>query len=160
MLGIFLAVTAIITIRNYFQPYLFLIFIGIISAIISFISTRKIKPYLKLNNKQSNDYYLTYLYICIGFFGLLLFICNKLNVTFLSDKICDNYSIVDKEHIERQGRYSTDESILYLDFGGRTEKVLLNYKYWNQVQIDDEINVCKGKSHIGFDFLTLTDEKY
>ena len=160
MLGSFLAVTAIITIRNYFQPYLFSIFIGVVSAIIGFISTHKVKPYLKLNIKQSNNYYLTYLYICGGFFGLLLFIGNELNVNFLSDKICKNYLIVDKEHIERQGRYSTDDCILYLDFGGRREKVLANYKYWNQVQINDEINVCKGKSVIGFDFLILTGEKY
>lgn len=156
--GIFTAAFEMQTIRNYFEPYKFSTLTGIFSTALGVTVARSVQPILKLNTNQKENYYLVHLYLIAGFFGLLLFIGNRLNFYF-SEKMCGNYKVIEKEHIERQGRGAIDESILYLNLDNKTEKVLVNYRYWKFVEVGNPINVCRHESVIGFDFLFITEDK-
>ena len=158
--GIILAVLAVRNIRNYHEPYKFTIIIASLSILIGVVSTRTIRPFLKLNNIQANNFYLAHLYMTIGFFGTFMLIGHNVNSSLSTKTVCENYPLINKIITERKGRYGGNDHLLYLNISNKILEIETNSKYWKAVETGNEINICKYESRIGFDYLVLSDEKY
>jgi len=157
-IGIITAVIAITQFENYHHPYLFGLVFGGLGLICGLIITSRLKPYMGLDKKQLNDFWLPQMYISIGFIGLFLYTGTLINTSLSSVDTCDNYIVIDK--FREEGGYRRPEiNSLLVQINGYPYSLTCSYKYWEKVSPGQKINLCTHVSKLGFDYISVTDDK-
>jgi hypothetical protein len=156
-LGIFSGIYGIKKIENYYNPYMFFIIISLLGITLGHFASSFIKPYMKLNIKQLNDFYKTKIWVICGIIGILVALGSKANSELSKVDFIEISTVVQKERIPyRYGRPSSN--YLFVNINRKIEKLRSNYNYWERIRVGDKINIQKYKSKLGFDYIVLTDE--
>ena len=156
--GLIAAIIAIGNFDNYYDPYLFGLISGSIGLIVGVIIAKKLKPLFSVTRKLQFEYGGAILMVSFGFIGFSMLLFEQLNQCISTVKECENYVVTDKYYLERKGRYSVSQILLYVDMNGKTEELRCTLPYWETIAIGKHIKVCKQTSAIGFDYLELPDE--
>jgi len=156
--GIITGIIAIAKFENYNRPYLFGFCFGTIGLVIGIIVSNRLKPYLIINSKMQEDYFKIVMYISTGFIGSMMLLGHFFNSSISTIDKSENCYVVDK--IYREGRYRKAElNILVINFEGEYHRLLCRHNYWQKIMVGDKVNICFYKSKIGFDYITLIDDK-
>jgi hypothetical protein len=156
--GMYSIVLAIEKVRNYLHPYLFFLVFGFLGLAAGFYVAKLIKPYIIFNKTMLSDYSFFTLQIKVGFIGLTILVAHYLNNSISSLRKCDEFTVIDTEHIK--GGYRRPEfNILYVNIDGETERLLCKGKYMDKISSGQNVRVCVYSSPIGFDNYILSDDK-
>jgi hypothetical protein len=158
MTGILTSVIGINNIQNYYHPYWFGLVFGGVGLMIGIWTALKIKPIIAVNQRLKNDYYLQIMYISIGFFGLFLMSGSFLNQSLSTIDKCDNFPVIDKYRQESRFRQPEINSLI-VNINGESHRVICSYEYWSRTSVGQNINLGVHESKLGFDYLTVTNDK-
>jgi hypothetical protein len=156
--GMFSAIVAIDNFKNYSSPYLFGFLFGTIGLLAGLLVANKLKNKIIINRQMQSNYYKSTMFIATGFIGFFMLIGQQVNTLLSTKENCDNYTITDK--IYRKGGHKRREiNILVINIDGVAHRINTKHIYWRTVSVGQKITVCIYKSKIGFDYLTLPNEK-
>jgi hypothetical protein len=156
--GIFTAIVGINNIKNYYNPYLFGLIFGGLGLIIGIWIAMKLKPIIAVNKRIRNDYFLPIMFFSIGLFGLFLMIGSFLNKGLSNIDNCDKFQIVNK--YRQEYRYLRPEiNSIVVSINGDSKRLVCSYRYWIRASISQNIDLCIHESKLGFDFITVTNDK-
>ena len=156
--GILTSVIGIVRIQNYYHPYWFGLIFGGLGLLVGYWTALKLKPIIAVNQKLKNDYYLPITYFSIGFFGLFLLTGSFLNQSLSSIDKCDSFPVIDK--FRKESRFRQPEiNSLVVNIYGESHRVICSREYWFRTFVGQSINLCLYKSKLGFDHLTVTNDK-
>ncbi len=156
--GILTAVIGINKIQNYYHPYWFGLIFGGVGLVIGIWTAIKIKPIIAVNNRLKNDYFLPIMYISSGFFGLFLMTGSFLNQSLSTIDKRDNFPVIDK-YRQESGYRQPEINSLVVNINGESHTLTCSYDYWYKTSVGDRINLCLHRSKLGFDFITVTNDK-
>lgn len=156
--GIFTAIVGISKIQNYYHPYWFGLIFGGLGILTGVWTAYKLKPIIAVNQRLKNDYYLPILYISIGFFGLFLMTGSFLNQGLSKIDKCDNFLVINKFRQESRFRQPEINSLV-VNINGESCRLICSQDYWFRTSIGQSIDLCLHKSKLGFDFVTVTNDK-
>lgn len=156
--GILTSVIGINKIQNYYHPYWFGIIFGGVGLLIGIWTALKIKPIIAVNLRMENDYFLPIMYISVGFFGLFLMTGSFLNQSLSTIDKCDNFPVIDKYRQESRFRQPEINSLV-VNINGEPHRLICSQDYWYMTSIGNHINLCLHRSILGFDFISLTNDK-
>ena len=158
MAGIITTVVGINKIQNYYHPYWFGLIFGGFGIITGIWISLKLKPIIAVNQQLKSDYYLTILYISIGFFGFFLLAGSFLNQGLSKIDTCDNFPIINKYRHESHFRQPEINSLV-VNINGESCRLICSRDFWYRTSIGQSIDLCLYKSKLGFDFVTMTYDK-
>jgi uncharacterized protein YneF (UPF0154 family) len=158
--GMFAAIAAINNFKNYDNPYFFGFSFGIIGLIGGLFVAKRLKTRIVINQKMQEVFYVSTIYIAIGFIGLTMLVGQYANNYLATKDKCDSYYVADKIFKKGgSGRHRGVElNILVVNVGGVNHRIITNNSYWQTVSVGQQIGVCIYKSVIGFDYIELTNE--
>lgn len=156
--GMFAAIVGIDNFKNYYNPYLFGFTFGTFGLITGLLVSRKIKPYVILNPKMHSNYSNLTIMFSVGFIGSSMLIGHYMNLKISTLHKCDTFAVMDKE-FHKGGFRRPELNILIVNIEGENRRLLSRANYWQPITVGQQVNVCIYKSPIGFDFLTLPDNK-
>lgn len=156
--GIFTAIVGVAKIENYDHPYWFGLVFGGMGVILGSLTALKLKPYIAVNPRMRNDYFLPIMHISVGFLGIFLLTGSILNQSLSKVNECDSYIVVDKFRKEA-GFRSPEVNSLVVNINGNLHRLYCRYDNWHRVLIGKSINLCLYDSKLGFDFVEITGEK-
>jgi len=158
IIGIITAVVGINMIENYYHPYWFSIIFGGLGLIVGFLIAKRFKPYIAVNPQIKSNYGMAILYISTGFLGLFLLFGSLLNQRLSKIDKCENYVVINKYRTESHYRQPEINSLI-VNIDGESQRLICSRDYWFRTSIGQNINLCLHKSKLGFDFITLTNDK-
>ena len=104
------------------------------------------------------DYFNIILAISVGFIGTFMLLSQSINKSVSDLDKCDNYTIVAKQY--REGGFRRAElNIIKVDIDGEIYSLLCKHQYWTTLSIGQTVDICIYKSHIGFDYIELKEDK-
>lgn len=157
-IGLFCAIVSIDNFKNYNRPYLFAFVFGILGLFIALFISRKIKPYIVLNNKIIQDYDALKILYIVGFIGIILLVGQKINSKLSVIEKCEN-TIVLQKIFHKGGFRRPEKNILIINIDGKKQKIISERKYWKNISVGQMVRVCVYKSYMGFDSLELLEDK-
>ena len=156
--GMFAAIVGIDNFKNYNSPYFFGFTFGTFGLVIGLIVARKIKPYVILNPKMLTNYSNLTIMFSVGFIGSFMLGGQMLNSGFSHLYKCDKFVVLDKG-FHKEGYKRVEKNILVMDIENKNYRLLCRHDYWQTISVGQTANACIYKSPIGFDYLTLPDNK-
>jgi hypothetical protein len=156
-IGMFCAIVSIENFKNYYNPYLFAFIFGILGLISALIISKKIKPYIVLNNKMIQNYENLKILFIIGFIGITLLLGQKLNNNLSVLEKCENAVVLQKS-FHKGGFRRVEKNILLININGENRKIISDRKYWTKISVGQMSKVCVYKSYLGFDFIELSED--
>lgn len=157
-IGIFTSIVGINKIQNNNHPYWFGFIFGGIGLTIGIWTALKLKPLIAVNQRLKNDYFLPIMYISIGCFGLFLMTGSFLNQSLSKIDKCDKYQVINKYRQESRFRQPELNSLV-VNIEGESYRLICSQDYWFRTSIGQSIDLCLHKSMLGFDYISLTDDK-
>jgi len=158
MIGILTSVIGISKIQNYYHPYWFGLIFGGVGLMTGIWTAKKIKPIIAVNQRLKNNYFLPRMYISIGFFGLFLMTGSFLNQGLSIINKCDNFLVIDKYRQESRFRQPEINSLV-VNIDGESHRLICSRDFWLKISVGQSINLCLHESKLGFDYLTVTNDK-
>ncbi len=155
--GMFSAIVAIHSFKNYNNPYIFGFTFGMIGLLIGIFIATKIKPYVLLNSIMQSNYSNFKFIFALGFIGHFLLVGFYLNDSLSTLNDCKRYIVINKEY-RKGGRRQPELHVLILKIKGENCRLLSKPDYWKSILIGQEITVCDYKSRIGFDSKKLPND--
>lgn len=132
--GMFAAIVAVDKYKNYLHPYGFTFLFGTIGFVLGLYIAKSIKTYVILNIKMFLNYSLLAFQFSVGFFGWFMFFGYYLNSNISTLTKCDEFTVVDTEHIE-DGYRRPEFNILYVNIDGKIEPLHCSANYYNRVSL-------------------------
>lgn len=157
-IGMFGAIVGIDKIRNYYHPYLFGLIFGGIGVVIGVWFAKKVKRYIAVNTKTKQNYVTVILFIATGFFGVTLMLGSFLNQGLSEIDKCDRYQVINKYRQESRFRQPEINSLV-VDLNGKSFRLVCSRDYWFRTSNGQEIDLCLHSSKLGFDFISITNDK-
>lgn len=157
IIGILTSIIGIIKIQNYYHPYWFGFIFGGLGLIVGIWISIKLQPIIAVNQRLKNDYYLTIIYISIGFFGLFLMTGSFVNQGCSKVEKFDKYQVVNKYRQESRFRQPEINSLV-IEIDGKSRRLICSREYWIRTSIGQSIDLCLYSSKLGFDFITVINE--
>lgn len=158
IIGIITTVVGINMIENYYHPYWFSIIFGGLGLIVGFLIAKRFKPYIAVNPKIKSNYGMAILYISTGSLGVFLLFGSLINHRFSKIDKCENYIVIYKYRTESHYRQPEINSLI-VNIDGESQRLICSRDYWFRTSIGQNIDLCLHKSKLGFDFITLTNDK-
>jgi hypothetical protein len=156
--GIFTSVIGIIKIQNYNHPYWFGLVFGGIGALFGIWISKRLKPWIAVNQRLRNDYYLPVVYLTVGFFGLFLMAGSFINQSLSNVDTCDDFVVINKYRQESRFRQPEINSLVVKIYE-RPQRIICSRNYWFRTSKGQSVSLCLHKSKLGFDFISLTNDK-
>jgi len=157
-IGIFGAIVGIDKIRNYYHPYLFGLIFGGIGVVIGIWFAKKVKRHIAFNPQTKQNYFTVILFIATGFFGVSLMLCSFLNQGLSEIDKCDKYQVINKYRQESRFRQPEINSLV-VDLNGKSFRLVCSRDFWFSTSNGQEIDLCLHSSKLGFDFISITNDK-
>lgn len=157
-IGIITAVVGIHKIENYYHPYWFSILFGGIGLAVGFLVAKRYKSSIAVNPKIKSDFGMAIMYISTGFLGVFLFFGSVLNHKLSKIDKCENYMVINKYRTESRYRQPEINSLI-VNIDGESQRLICSRDYWFRTSIGQSINLCIHKSKLGFDYISLTNDK-
>ncbi|MBK6444504.1 MAG: hypothetical protein IPF81_04105 [Bacteroidetes bacterium] len=156
--GMFATIVAVDNFKNYNSPYFFAFTCSTLGLVIGLIVARKIKPYIILNPKMLTNYSNLTIMFSIGFIGSFMLVGHYYNSTISNLYKCNTFTVIDKE-FHKGGVKRPEKNILILNVEGTSIRLLCTKAYWQTISVGQTANACIYKSPLGFDYLTLPEDK-
>lgn len=157
-IGIFGAIIGIDKIKNFDHPYLFGLIFGSVGVIIGIWVAIKLKRHIALNPHVKQNYVIVIIFIATGFFGVSLMLSTFLNLRLSDIDKCERYQVINKYRQEYRFRQSEVNSLV-VDINGKSCTLVCSREYWIRTSIGDNIDLCLHKSKLGFDFISIKNDK-
>ncbi len=155
--GIFAIVIGLNNIKNYTNPYLFVIIFGGCGFVSGFWISKKLKQKIAITQNMKNEYYKAIFSFSVGFFGLFILSGSYLNESLSDIEKCGVFEVINKYKREKVFRFPEKIS-LEVKIDNNNHRMICSKKFWNNTLVGDRIYLCLYKSNIGFDFATLPDD--
>ncbi len=157
-IGLITGVIGIHNIENYYHPYIFGTIFGGFGVFIGIWVASKLKPIIAVNDRMRKDYHIPTMFIVTGFAGLLL-----MSSVFINDGLSrvdkyGNYQVINKYRQESKYRQVEINSLI-VDLEGKSFRLVCSRNYWYKTSIGQQINLCLHKSKLGFDFISIINDK-
>jgi hypothetical protein len=156
-LGMFAGIYGIEESKNYFHQTIFILIFGSIGLLFGLVLSSFIKPYLKLDKRQLNNFVGIKLFICAGFIGIMLATGNFINSRLSEIKTFGRLTVVNKTFREERFR-SPGANYLFVVIDGKTHRLKCDEDYWYNTKIGQTISLRIYKSKIGFDYIKMINE--
>jgi hypothetical protein len=156
--GVYAFIVTTFNIKNYYSPYLFSFIFGGFGLLVGLLVSSKIKPHVLLNPTMRDNYYSVSIIFSFGFIGCFMFFGQLLNSRISNLYKCDEFEVVDKE-FHKGGTKRIEKRILIVEIENEYQRIHCFKKIWDSTTIGQKVNVCIYESPIGFDYLTLKDNK-
>lgn len=156
--GIVAAVVGVSYFENYNSPYLFGFITGTLGLIAGLWVTKKLKPYVVFNPKISESYSNLAILFSVGFIGAFMLAGQYLNSAMSTLVKCDRFAVTAKE-FQKKGFRKPELYILILNVEGIEYKLICTHNYWRTISAGESVNACIYKSPVGFDYITLPDNR-
>lgn len=156
--GIFTSVIGICKIENYFHPYWFGLIFGGIGLLFGLVVSNKVKPYIAINQRIKSEFGMTIMYISSGFIGVFLMSGALLNQSFSSIEKCDKFYVINKYRQESRFRMPEINSLV-VNINGESYRIICSRDYWYRASIGQNIDLCLHNSVLGFDFVSVKNDK-
>lgn len=157
-IGIFGAIVGIDKIRNYYHPYIFGLIFGGIGVVLGIWFAKKVKRHIAVNPQTKQNYIAVILFIATGFFGVFLMTGSFINQGLSKIDKCDRYQVINKFRKESRFRQPEVNSLI-VDLNGKSFRLICSRDYWFRTSIGQEIDLCLHNSKLGFDFISITNDK-
>ena len=158
IIGIITAVVGINMIENYYHPYWFSIIFGGLGLVVGILMAKRFKPFIAVNPKIKSDYGMAIMYISTGFLGVFLLFGSLVNHKLSKIDKCENYIVLNKYRTESRYRQPEINSLI-VNIDGESQRLICSRDYWFGTSIGQNIELCLYKSKLGFDFITLSNDK-
>ena len=157
-IGMYGAMIGIDKVRNYYHPYLFGLIFGGIGVIIGIWFAKKVKRHIAVDPQTKQNYVAVILSIATGFFGVSLMLGSFLNQGLSEIDKCDKYQVINKYRQERRLKQPEINSLV-VDLKGKSIRLVCSHNYWFRTSNGQEIDLCLHNSKLGFDFISITNDK-
>jgi len=152
--GIYIAALTSIRIKNYQNPFRFILVFGTIGIILGYIIAIKLKPFIQNHKKKLTPYSIHKIFWILVFVPYFSFVGTIVNNNLSEVTHCNNYSVINKFRIKRIR--ATEINQLVVDINDRLVKLYCSHNYFDNTQNGEAINLCFYKSKIGFNFIKVT----
>lgn len=157
-------VLAIFETENYVNYHFFLVVFSLLGFVLSIyvvykIRAREVKRGWDKKDWNKKEYYPALLVHSIGCIGCILFLAQKINDATYYRETCIESKLKNKLYSDPNGK--KDESFaLEIKFGKEIKVIYCSKKYFQQVNVNQSISICKFNSRIGFDKFVLPKDIY
>lgn len=153
--GLYGFVTGLHNLENYYSPNKVGLFFGSVGFLVGGILSYRTVVMTKIENGIG----VVFLFITMGSIGISLMLSTYLNQRFSVVERCDRFQVVDKYQTISSGR-QLGKNRLYVDINGQYVMLDCSEEYCNKTSVGQFIDLCLYKSKLGFDFVTVTNDKY
>ncbi len=157
-IGLITGVIGVDKVENYYHPYIFGIIFGGLGVLIGIWIARKFKPIIAVNDRMRKDYHVPTMCIVIGFAGLLLMSSAFINEELSGIDKYEYYQVINKYRQDSKFRQAEVNSLI-VDLEGQSFRLVCSRSYWYQTPIGKHIKLCLHKSKLGFDFISIRNDK-
>ena len=157
--GIIMSIYGIHNIQNYYHPYWFGLTFGGSGLIFGVLVAMKLKPIIAVNQRLKKDFHVPIMFISAGFFGLFLLAGSLLNGSLSEVDSCDKFPLIKKYKQEYRYARSADVNSLVVNIKGDSHRLVCSYNYWIRTSIGQDIELSIHNSKLGFDYITVINDK-